>query len=850
MRFLLTHLSLSYARRHLAKTLLTLLAVAVGVATFSAIRTAHHALAQGIRDTVDRMAGKAHLQITLEGGVPEELQEKLREFPFVRATAPVIEQIVVPGQAELGSLLVLGVDLLGDREMRDYGFEGEDADIDDPLLFLAQPDSALLARSLADRAGVRPGGTFTFRSPQGLKKVTVRGLLTPKGFAEAFGGNLVVTDVYAAQTLFGRGRRFDRLEVRLAEGVPIDQGTAALQQALGPGYRVETPDRRGGQLEHLISSFVVGFNITSGIALGVGTFLIFNAFSVAVNRRRRDIGTLRSLGATPRQVQALFLLEAAAIGATGGILGVLLGVGASRSFLSMMGKTTEQLYGVAASGQTALSASVVGQGIALGILASLVGAWVPARGASRIPAVEAFAAGRHQARDPGRTMPLLASGALLLCAAVVVALRRPFGSDGTTVSVLVLGAAGLIFLVGPLSRILLRGAAPLAARLAPVSGLLAADAVLCNPRRTGGTVMAATLSLAFVLGLGGHMGSTRAVMVRWMEDVLTSDLYVRASANWARPDFRFPPELREELMKVPGVRAVESYRAARPEFRGETILLSSIEIGPLIDRTRREFLQGDEEGMRRGVTKEGKCAVSDNFARRFGVRMGDTIELPGPDGMVRLPVSAVVRDFSNERGTVFIDRTTFLRHWKDDRVDVYDVNLAAGADAGYVRDEIRRRVGGRFPALISTRREFTDEVSKAIDSFFALIKITLYLALLVACLGIASSLVISVVERNREIGILKALGACGGQLARSVVLEGSMLALVGLLLAVPAGNLLAFFNETVVADIYTGWRMPHVYPWALLWTILAILPLVAALASWAPARQAARVEVAAAITYE
>ena len=157
--------------------------------------------------------------------------------------------------------------------------------------------------------------------PQGLKQVTVRGLLTPKGFAEAFGGNLVVTDVYAAQTLFGRGRRFDRLEVRLAEGVSIDQGTAALRKALGPGYRVETPDRRGGQLERLISSFVVGFNISSGIALGVGTFLIFNAFSVAVNRRRRDIGTLRSLGATPRQVQALFLLEATAIGAVGGILG-------------------------------------------------------------------------------------------------------------------------------------------------------------------------------------------------------------------------------------------------------------------------------------------------------------------------------------------------------------------------------------------------------------------------------------------------------------------------------------------------------------------------------------------------
>ncbi len=126
----------------------------------------------------------------------------------------------------------------------------------------------------------------------------------------------------------------------------------------------------------------------------------------------------------------------------------------------------------------------------------------------------------------------------------------------------------------------------------------------------------------------------------------------------------------------------------------------------------------------------------------------------------------------------------------------------------------------------------------------------LLLALLVACLGIASSLIISVVERNREIGILKALGADGGQLGRSVVLEGLLVALAGLALAVPAGNLMAFFCERVVADLYSGWRMPHVYPWALLGAILAVLPLVAALASWAPARQAARVEAAAAITYE
>ncbi|MBI5013898.1 MAG: FtsX-like permease family protein [Deltaproteobacteria bacterium] len=850
MRFLLRTLSLSYARRHVAKTLLTLLGVVVGVATFSAIRSAQSTLVQGIRATVDRMAGKAQLQITLEGGVPEEVQEQIRDLPGIRATAPVIEQIVVPEKSELGSLLVLGVDLLGDREMRDYGFEGADADLDDPLLFLAQPDSVALARPFAQRAGLSIGDAFAFRAPRGPKRVVVRGLLTPKGFAEAFGGNLVVVDVYAAQELFGRGRRFDRLEVRLEEGTSLAQGTAVLRGALGPAYRVETPDRRGEQMERLVSNFIAGFNISSGFALSIGTFLIFNAFHVAVNRRRRDIGTLRSLGATPRQVQGLFLAEAVAVGVAGGALGCLAGAGLSQGFLRMMGQTTETIYGVAGSGEVHLTLGLALQSVGLGTLASLVGAWGPARAASRIAPTEAFAKGVFQARLPGRLRLRVAAGVLAFGLAVLLALRPPFGGNSLTLVVLALGGGGLVLLVGPLSRALLAASAPRLGAVAPVAGRLASDALLGNPRRTSGTVMAMALSLAFVLGLGGYMGSTKATMERWMDEVLTSDLFVRASANFVRPDFRFPGSLRQELLRVPGVRAVESYRAARPVFRGDPIVVASIEVGPMLDRTRHEFLQGDEAAMRRGLTREGQCAVSDNFFRRFRLGVGQAVELTTPAGVVRIPIASVMRDFTSDRGTVFIDRSLFLRLWKDDRVDIFDVSVARGADVGGVRDAIRGRLAGRMPALVSTRQEFAGEIGQAIDAFYSLVRITVFLALAVAFLGIVTSLLISVAERTREIGILKAIGALASQIGRSIVLEALALALVGLALALPAGDLLASFMETTVAEIFAGWRMPHRYPWELLGELLVGLPLVSALAAWIPARQAGRLSITEAIEYE
>ena len=850
MRFLLRTLSLSYVRRHLAKTLLTLLGVVVGVATFSAIRSAQGTLVTGIRSTIDRVAGKAQLQITMVGGVPEEVQEQIRELPGIRATSPVIEQIVVPERGELGSLLVIGIDLLGDREMRDYGFDGEDADLDDPLLFLAQPDSALFTREFAGRAGMKIGDLLAVRAPKGLKRVAVRGLLSPKGFSEAFGGNLMVVDVYAAQELFGRGRRFDRLDVRLAEGTSLAQGAATLETALGPAYRVETPDRRGEQMERIVANFVAGFNVSSGFALSIGTFLIFNAFNVAVNRRRRDIGTLRALGATPRQIQALFLAEALVIGIVGGVVGCLAGTGLSQGFLKMMGQTTETVYGVTSSGVVHLPPGIALESMLLGVLASLIGAWGPALSASRISPTEALAKGAFQARLPGKVAPRIAAGCVAFGCAIFLALYPPFGGNQLILVVLLLGGTGLVLLVGPLSRALLRFFVPLVARCAPVAGRLSSDALLSSPRRTSGTVMAMALSLTFVLGFGGYMGSTKATMVRWMDDALTCDLFVRASANFSRPDFLFPGELREDLLKVPGVRTVESYRGIRPLYQGEQILVGSIEVGPMMDRTKFEYLQGNAESMRRGVTQEGMCTVSENFFRRYKLGVGQQVELVTPSGVARIPIAAVLRDYSSDKGTVFLDRARFLGLWKDDRVDIFDVSVVRGADVGQVRDAIRMKLAGKYPALVSTRQEFTAEIGRAIDTFYALTRVTVFLALLVAFLGIVTSLLISVMERTREIGILKALGAFPAQIARSIVLEALLLALTGLVLALPAGNLFALFMEGAIAEFFTGWRMPHHYPWEILAQLLVALPLISAFAAWIPARQAGRMKITEAIEYE
>ncbi|WP_243688427.1 ABC transporter permease, partial [Geotalea toluenoxydans] len=539
------------------------------------------------------------------------------------------------------------------------------------------------------------------------------------------------------------------------------------------------------------------------------------------------------------------------IGMVGGAVGCLAGGAISEGFLKMMGQTTETVYGISSSGGSVMfPPGIVLEAMMLGVVASVVGAWNPALAASRISPTEAFAKGAFQAKIAGSYALRIAAGAVAFGCAVLIALFPPFGGNPLILSVMALGGIGMVLLVGPLSRVLLRVLAPLLMGLSPVAGRLCSNALLGAPRRTSGTVMAMALSLTFVLGFGGYMGSMTETMVKWMDDVLTSDLYVRASANWSRPDFLFPGTLRQELLKVPGVRAVESVRTIRPMYQGHQIVISSFEVEPVLKRIKYEYFSGNEQSIRQGVGQQGMCFVSDNFQSRFKLGVGQEVELITPQGPVRFTIAAVVRDFGSDQGSIYMDRATYLRHWQDDRVDIYDVSVVAGADAGQVRNLIRAQLAGKMPALISTRQEFIAEIKKAVDAFHALTKVTLFLALAVAFLGIVTSLLISVSERTREIGVLKALGAIPSQIVRSVVAEALVISLVAVIVAIPAGNLFASFMEGAVARFFTGWSMPHLYPWDILIQLFVALPFVSAVAAWVPARQAARLKITEAIEYE
>jgi hypothetical protein len=183
--------------------------------------------------------------------------ERAGEVAGVRAAVPIIEAVVSTTDVSQGNILILGVDMTGDRTMRDYSVEGNDEEITDPLVFLAQPDSLMISNEFAVRNLLKEGDTITLVTPLGNKTFTIRGIMAPKGMAKAFGGNMGIMDIYAAQFVFSRGRFFDRVDIALDEGIKTDDVRASVQSKLGTGFKVEPPLRRGKQTESLMEAFAM-----------------------------------------------------------------------------------------------------------------------------------------------------------------------------------------------------------------------------------------------------------------------------------------------------------------------------------------------------------------------------------------------------------------------------------------------------------------------------------------------------------------------------------------------------------------------------------------------------------------
>jgi len=844
---LLRLISWPYARKHLLRTLLTAAGIVLGVAVFVGMHTANQSVLAAFHQTIDRIAGQTQLQISAgEPGFDESVLEKVQNVPEVLAAAPVIEATVsVAGT----NLLILGVDMLGDRSLRSYDLENTDESLDDPLVFLAQADSLIVTKAFADGHGFKTGSKVPMRTMAGEQVFTIRGIMKPGGLASAFGGNLAVMDIYAAQKIFGRGRKFDRIDIALQDGVTLDEGIAKLRAAIGPGFEIEPPSSRGEQFEATSHIYALASNITSVFALFIGMFIIYNTFAIAVTQRRSEIGILRALGATRGQIRTLFLAESAITGLVGTIAGVAFGIAMARGMAGYIGALLQQVYGVGQNtDRISIEPWVIGAAIAMGLLTSLIAAAIPARAAAFVDPVKALQKGAYQSLNEGenRTRRNWAIACAAL-GAVALAFNRVtlifYGGYLLVVLAAVLLAPMMALAVARMLR-------PVLARIRPVEGTLAADSLIQAPRRTSGTVAALMLSLALVVSLGGLARSSYNSIRDWMTIALNPDLFVTTAESVTARSFVFPASLGDELRSVPGVDAVQLVRSVRVLVKDTPIMLVAVDIADLARRAKLPAIEGNPDEMYAEAAAGKGVIASENFARLRGARMGDVLEIPAPTGTLREPIVGIVRDFSDQQGSLLISRDVFVRAWNDDSVNVFRIYLAPGAKSDDVRQRILERFGSRERLFVLTNADLRSYVSRITDQWFGLTYVQIAVAVLIAVLGIVNALTVSIMDRRREIGVLRAVGGFRRQIRHTVWMEASAIGVIGLALGLALGAVQLYYTIEISRRDLIGMDLGYSYPVTTALALAPVILMAAFLAAIGPGESAVRGSLVEALEYE
>ena len=849
---LLRLISWPYFRRHVLRTMLTMAGIVLGVAVFVGMHTANQSVLFAFNRTVDRIAGKTELQVTAgETGFNEEILETVQAAPSVRVAVPVIEAVVDSNIAGEGSLLILGVDMTGDRSLRDYDLDsGDEAVLDDPLVFLAQPDSIILTKEFADKTHVAVGDHIPLGTVLGERRFTVRGIMKSSGLSSAFGGNLAIMDIYAAQKMFGRGRSFDRIDLALKPGQTIVLAQQELSRLLGPGLQIDPPSGRGLQFEAMTAAYSMMVNISSLFALFIGMFIIYNSFAIAVTERRSEIGILRALGATRRQIRTLFLVESAVTGLIGSIGGLVFGLVIARGIAATIGNLMSDVYGVAQQAdEISTSPLLLTISLLIGIATSIVAALIPASQAARVDPVQALQKGKYQVLSAGenRVRVILASvlGVVSLGCLLAPRTSRTVFYVGYVLAIVV------ALLLGPLlSLSLSRAMRPLLKWLRPVEGALAADSLIQAPRRTSASVAALMLSLALVVAFAGMARASYDSIIDWMDAALNPDLFVMPSQNIVIRTLRFPQAVGEELAAIPGIERVQKVRDARIVFRQTPVMIVATQIQSISETVRRRPVAGDADEMYKLTAAGRGLIVSDNLAELKGLHVGETIEIPAPHGVIRLPIVGIVVDYSDQQGTILMELSVFQQYWHDDSVNVFRIYLSPGAEVPEVKRRILERYAGERQVFVLTNVELKAYILKITDQWFGLTSVQIAVAVLVAILGIVNTLTVSITDRRRELGVLRAVGGLHGQIRRTIWMEAVSIATLGLVLGFALGAVNLYYILQIVHHDIAGMRLAYEFPLSTALTLVPMILVSAFIAAIWPAESAVHGSLVEALEYE
>ena len=847
---LLRNITFRHLYHHKGRTLLSIIGIALGVGVFVSVQTAIHTAIESFNASVDHVSGKTNLQVTSFGrGFSEEVYLKVKRVPGIKAATPVIQYVSKIDEPIGEPLYLLGIDVFSDRPFREFQFYEP---YDEGLLFLKQPNSIAITEKLANRHGLKKGEKITLIV--GSKKVTftITNLLRMEGPAKSLEGNFGLIDIASAQEALEKVGLIDRIDLMVDKSMPMETIERELKKVIPPGVEVRRSNTRSGQIEKMVSAFHLNLTALSFISLIVGMFLIYNAISVSVIQRRREIGILRSIGVTRPQVLSLFIGEAAWIGCLGSLAGIGVGLGLAKLMLYLVSRTITALYILVKAEHLSISPSVLIGGFAMGVLAAVFSSIGPAREASKIAPKEALALGTLETKIKTRLGHFSLIGIGLLILSLILALQRPIDHRpvfGFLAALLIL--IGVSFLVPSVTTLLNRLLAPLLHFLFGSEGKLASRYLHDSMARTVITIAALMTALSMLISISIMILSFRKTVDLWVEQSINGDVFIfPGSYSITGYSALLPLEVSRALPSLPGVKAVDSFRALEVEYQGQPALIASVDGEVFLKMKVIRFTRGNPHAILRQFAAGQAILVTESFSLRHNVKAGDRIKLNTPQGEREFLISGVFYDYSSDWGMVLLEKKLFQLLWKDETLHSAGIYLREGVSQEAFKEVIRERYSKPYRLFVVSHRELRNEVLKIFDQTFAITYALEFIAIIVAVLGIINSLNALIIERQRDIGIVRAVGAFQKQIGKTTLIEAGMIGFFSHIFGLLCGFLLSILLIYVINKQSFGWTIQFSIPlWSLIESWLVVM-LTSIGAGFIPARRAAKMNVVESLRME
>jgi putative ABC transport system permease protein len=844
------NLQVTLAARYLwgrkLRTFLTTLAIMFGTLVIFGMNIILPTMIQAFQTNILAASGQVDVTITHKTGeaFSDKVLNRVKTVAGIRAIAGSLSRTLnIPdnyfGRSKITALTLAGIDPREAQTLRNYPIkEGR---------FLRPGDTtdAVITTSLADSLELKLGDKLHLPMTEGTVSLKIVGLLPARTLP---GNEEVLVTLYQAQKWFDLPDRINTIEINLdttdlAQREAIQQ---AIETALGKDYTLGALSS-GTEIFASIKTGQAAFNLFGFLALFMGGFIIFNTFRTIVAERRHDIGMLRAVGASRRTIIGLILTEGVLQGAVGTLLGIALGYLMGAGLLVLMAPILTQFLHVQ-MGLPVVRPALILVTVTLGIGVTLLAGLLPALSASRVTPLETL---RPSVAETNQRMAGVGT-VIGVCLIALAVLGLISGNMGLT------ALGGLMFLIGLVlvAPALVKPIASVFSALIAFAfaregtGTLAQGNLTRQPARSAITASATMIGLAIIVGMGGMVWSLTGGFLGLLQRSLGSDyLIMPPSVGVWGSDVGAKQDLAENLRAISGVGAVSTMRFAATTANGKSVSLLGIdpEVYPKV--ASLTFQEGDSRTAYNELSSERTLIANGVFAAQAGLKVGDIVRLSTPTGQKEYQIVAIAGDYLNAKiMTAYISQANLQRDFRKSEDIFIQVNLATGADQARVEQKMKALLEDYPQFKLVSGKSYFEENKQLFNSIFAIYFVILGVLALPSLIALLNTLAIGVIERTREIGMLRAIGAERRQVRRMVVVESLLLAAIGTAFGLLAGLYLGYVM--VLGLSVSGFPVTYVFPYAGLLAAIAIGLIFGVLAALVPARQAARMEIVHALRYE